>query len=160
MLPIIITVLAVIMLIGPVMMLRPSPLQKKQAALRQIASEQGLLVSGGQTLNNGIYVVNYVLPNKDANNSRVEWCLKRQKFAHEAHYLEDWDWLEAPKLSVFKNEKEVKDLLSAFSGDFYSVCVDRLGVSVGWSEKLNGNTVENAVESVREFLIKLEEQLV
>lgn len=154
MLTVVIIVLVVLMLVGPVMMLRPSPLQKKQALLRGKAAEKGLMVRSGQKRTDGRFSISYTLPNPKADNEREPWCLMRQNFTHEGHFFEDWDWNTEP--AIFKNESQLKQLLSSKAQDFNSVRVDRLGVTVDWNEKLNGESEDAAVEKVKQFLIQLE----
>jgi hypothetical protein len=158
-LPFIVTAFVIVMLIGPVMMLRPSSLQKKQSALRRIAAEQGLIVSSGEISKNGQHMVNYILPDKENRKDREVWVLKKEIYAHEAHFCDEWNWAKTPGKQAFTNENEVKNLLKSGAHDFVTITSDRLGISVTWLEKLRGDTEEMAVSKVKHFLTEMERHL-
>lgn len=156
MLPFIISALVLVMLVGPVMMMRPSSAQRKQAELRSLAAQKGLIVSGSEQGPQGQQYITYVLPVKRGKNDQTNWTLKRQKFAHEAHYCKEWDWLNSAIAGTVHDEAALKNLLEQESQDFLTLSADRLGVGVGWNEKLNGRTAEVAIEQLKGFLLRVE----
>ena len=99
--PIIIIALAVAMVVGPVMLMRPSRLQQRQSRLRQYALEQGLRVQlqplpdGAASPDERQMLPVYLLPPAPAaGGSRrlPPWLLIRHAISHDIHFSGHWDW--------------------------------------------------------------------
>ena len=98
---IIIVVIAVVaMVLGPIMMLQPNAAQRSQEQLRRRAMELGLRVriislprQNTDTETPSAMPV-YSLPDEapSEDDIRPEWLLMRTPYAHEAHFMDTWQW--------------------------------------------------------------------
>jgi len=90
----------VAMVVGPVMLLQPSPQDRRQAELRTRARGLGLVVRleslPAQTtdLEEPQRQPLYCLPARpaDKRGGKESWQLVRAAYNHESHFLGDWRW--------------------------------------------------------------------
>lgn len=96
--PILLCLAALALFLGPVMLMQPTPSQRREAKLRKKALDLGLRVhlqplpkdAGTETRSKMIAA--YCLPwenSKDANNV---WILVKTKYSHGLHFSGPWDW--------------------------------------------------------------------
>ncbi len=84
--------LAIIMLVGPIMMFRPSVRDRRLAALRQEAVSIGLQVRLASYRLQGKQrdVAIYSLPVVDLPSASAGWQLLRQAYTHDIHFYRQW----------------------------------------------------------------------
>lgn len=96
--PILLCLAAVALVLGPIMLMQPTPTQRREARLRQSALELGLRVhlqavpKETDTDARAKMMAAYCLPwasSKDANNA---WILVKTKYSHGLHFSGPWDW--------------------------------------------------------------------
>lgn len=90
---VILIILVLAMMIGPVLMMKPSPRDRRIAQLRAHATNMGLRVSL-QRLEQDTFAV-YELPWAREDNTKlvgVDWMLERRTYAHEIHFADWWQW--------------------------------------------------------------------
>lgn len=96
--PILLCLAAVALFMGPVLLMQPTPAQRREARLRKRALDLGLRVhlqpvpkeSGSKP--RAKMIAAYCLPwesNKDANNV---WLLVKTGYSHGLHFSGPWDW--------------------------------------------------------------------
>lgn len=92
-LPVLFILLALCMIAGPVLMLKPSRWQRHLAHLRSRASSLGLKVHLEQIGSAELAV--YQIPWPSTQNQVYvgrPWCLERKPYAHDIHINEFWYW--------------------------------------------------------------------
>lgn len=133
-------VLAVAMVVGPIMMMKPSGRQLQLTRLRQQAMQLGLSASI-QSLPKGLKSNRY--PAQVAVYSRAfqgqkylaeEALLLRLDFNHGLHYCANWDWQKGKSLDLPLDQK-LRDALNTVSDSVIAIQINRLGVGVMWLEK-------------------------
>ena len=148
--------LAVMMVLGPVLMIKPTNRQKRSAKLRVLAAENGMLVKLGQlqTKPNASVTI-YILPvNNEAESKKVknsEWLLERRDYRHEIHFCGEWDWCghEKPEEKYFSAlEAFVRNLPHSYSG----VGKNTIGVFLYWDEKCLAGEESVAIKDVQKHL--------
>ena len=164
MIKIIIVILVICMAIGPVMMLRLSPNQKRLANLRQKAVMDGLTV---RTLKNPVagdpkFVTAYGKKWSTFEDfSRVRkqidampvWSLIRHSEPHGLHFKEEWDWQIKPSTGRLAYESRLKTLLDSLPVSIIGVEVTREQCSFYWLER--GVKAENETISKEQMLDNL-----
>lgn len=152
----IIICLAIAMMLGPVMMMRPSASQTRLAALRTQANALGYRVRIAEDPRAGrdAQIAVYSLPwNKDDKN-RPEWKLVKQNISHELHFLNYWDWQGAGRPHVDIQEA-LKHFLNGVDMKLVAIGASRSGVDAYWEEKLSGEESQVALERLRSLLQKI-----
>jgi len=153
-------VFVVVMLVGPIMMLKPTKTQKKQAKLRTLASQSGLMVAGGMTLPNGRFVPQYTQPfavqsskqSVKQRNKPLCFELRKQRFSHESHFSGIWDWVGEEPVLDDVTLTQLKCLAANANEDYFSLGTSNIGVFVMWNEALRGNTETEAIDNIVQFL--------
>lgn len=99
--PIVICALAVVMIAGPIMLMQPTPAQRRLKRLRDAAMTQGMRVRlqpiPGETAKAGsMQPAAYCLPWPEDCRMQAEWILRKRAFSHEMHAFNHWEWLKEP----------------------------------------------------------------
>lgn len=147
-------VLAIIVVLSPLMWLRPSPGQLRRTRLRARAAAIGLRVQLVPAVDAAADEkqpdsVRYLLPGGDAQHRPLIgtfWILVRSgRRGWESPWV-GWRWLraEAP-VSV---QKALTDAVERLPADVTGICCDSQGVSVYWDEQ----GAESQVDSIYEIL--------
>ena len=104
--PLTIIALALAMVIGPIMLMRPTKRQQRLVKLREEAAKNGLQVrmlpvprpgeSSGRSVPSEAQelVAVYSLPWSKKDVDTAPWLLARGKFAHELHFSGQWQWVD------------------------------------------------------------------
>lgn len=152
--------LAVIMVIGPIMMIQPSPRQKRIAKLRTVAAENHLLVKLGNKLSKSdAPCVAYIYPFQKSGLEKKyknlqEWTLEKRDYSHDIHFCGPWEW--QGKTTV---EPEFFDALyhfvSTLPDEFTGVGLSSVGVFLHWNERCETGKEQEAIQKVSAFLEKL-----
>ena len=83
---------------GPILMLQPSAVQRRQVALRNRAMQLGLSVSIGALPRQGTdleppgMMTIYRWPRHHSRAPGQSWLLLRAAYRHEHHFLQRWAW--------------------------------------------------------------------
>ncbi|MFD1217783.1 MULTISPECIES: hypothetical protein [Microbulbifer] len=134
-LPLVVIVLAVALVIGPVMWLKPSSRDRRLASLRQNATSAGLKVqmqalpAAEGTGTAAVYIAGWRNPRK----LHTGWGLELQRMSHEMHFAGVWDWRNgrhAPPAA----ESALRDLLEKLPADATAVLCSDGGLGVQWKE--------------------------
>jgi len=132
--------LAVAMVVGPIMMMKPSGRQLQLTRLRQQAMHLGLSASI-QSLPKGLKANRY--PAQVAVYSRAfqgqkylaeEALLLRLDFNHGMHFCANWDWHKGKSLDLPLDPK-LRDALNSVDDSVIAIQINRLGVGIMWLEK-------------------------
>jgi hypothetical protein len=131
-------IVAVALVLGPVMMMRPNPAQKKKEAMRLLARSEGVhysvrnLPQQADELEKPAPVPVYFLPPADANSS-VSWMLIRTLYQHDIHFLGRWAW----RGNVRPGDAELAVLhehLGVLPESVRAVSAGAEGITVYWDE--------------------------
>ena len=137
----------VAMVVGPVMLLQPSPQDRRQAELRAQARRFGLVVSletlPDQATDTGaperLPVYRLSAQPAEARGQMQPWQLLRAAYWHETHFLGDWRWQgkgrpKAGVLAIFERYlPELPKAVSALGSDsrgWYLVWTEKGGIAV------------------------------
>ncbi|MBB5210576.1 hypothetical protein [Microbulbifer hydrolyticus] len=152
-LPIVAIIFAVVLVVGPVMWLKPSSRERKLADLRQRAAMSGLKVqmqslpASQGTGNAAVYFSQWRNPRR----LQTGWGLELQRMSHEMNFDDVWDWRngrEAPESAKLP----LKELLSMLPADATAVYANDSGLGVQWRERSGDNglaAVQEALGSMR-----------
>ncbi|MBX2857235.1 MAG: hypothetical protein KTR17_01115 [Cellvibrionaceae bacterium] len=161
-------VLAVAMIVGPLMMLRPSPRQTQLIKLRRLAVDKGLRVqmldrpvAGGESLSTQSkpeMVAAYCMQLQMASDSPLSdwrWMLVRTAFAHDIHLGGVWDWSEKQQAPAI-DQQSLLVFLQSLPESVLAVRQDGEGIAVLWSERVpREQSPEQAVEVLNRALLQL-----
>lgn len=152
--------LAIAMVVGPVMMIQPTPGMSKLARLRSLASKEGMNVrlSSKSPGNKGAI---YSVPLSEVIRDRkpfIEWKLVKKNHSHELHFSQFWDWdgESRPEDSVLEPLgrflESVPDGLTSFDCNI-------IGVGCMWDEFCRGKEECDAVREIKDMLFDLRKVL-
>jgi hypothetical protein len=133
--PIVLIMLLVFaMLVGPVMMLKPSRRQQQLAALRQEAAQLGLSVEletvGGRNL--AAYQAQW--PREDEQKFSGEgWALEKAEYAHEIHFDGHWQW-RGSNVAPAPLHDLLHEALRSLPANIHTIEATRLGLRCAWTE--------------------------
>jgi len=146
-----VVVLVIIMFVGPIMMVRPTPGMSKIAGIRAYANKRGLLVriptrDSVSNVKGAIYSLPQSKPARDRELA-AGWSLKKQKHSHEIHFYDTWDWDGGlpPDKRAFVDLKQVIDELPP---GITAIAFNVAGASVTWDEFCRGKSNEEAVDEI------------
>lgn len=141
---IVLLVAVVAMVLGPVMMLQPNAVQQSQEKLRARALELGLRVSMTSlpkqltdTDAPSAMPVYTLPPLRRAEKVEVgmsEWLLLRAAYAHEAHFMQDWQWHGAGRAGAAE-QVLLQQLLQQLPVSVHALGAAHQGVSCYWTER-------------------------
>jgi len=136
---IIILIVAVGLVLGPVMMMRPSPAQKNRESMRLVARAEGVhysirnLPQQADEQEKPAPIAVYFLPPAEANPSLDNWMLLRTRYQHDIHFLGWWAWRDGNRpLGV--EETVLREHLGGLPGSVKAVSGGAEGLSVYWDE--------------------------
>lgn len=144
---IVFVILAVAMVLGPVMLMKPSGRQRQLASLRQQALELGLQSRissvpseiASYTAAPTIAVYQKRWQGKRFNQAAT-LLLYRTTFSHEIHFHGVWDWQGDEQLPLQANQS-LKNCLDTLPDSVLAIEISTLGVGLFWLEK--GSSIEN-----------------
>ncbi|WP_299975341.1 hypothetical protein [uncultured Pseudoteredinibacter sp.] len=159
---IIFVVLAVAMVLGPIMLMKPSGRQRQLAGMRQRALELGLqsriaTVTGG--LKHFTVAPTIAIYQKRWVDKRFcperSLMLVRSSFAHDVHFHGVWDWKEGD-VAALSLSQAMSNCLDELPESVLAVEFTPLGVGLYWLEK--GAKVDDLLPAFPVLMAWLEEQ--
>jgi hypothetical protein len=150
--PIIFILLAVVMAVGPIMMMQPTSKDRRLANLRQEAAQSGLHVRMTDYEKNGVirpvavYSYQVKLPKKTPT-----WSLLRRSYEHGIHFHATWEWLSANNKINSQKADQLHSFLDVLPDDIVGLEVNESMVGIWWQERPSGMTIK----TLKELLQKL-----
>lgn len=135
----IIVAIAASLVMGPIMMLRPNPAQRRKEKLRAIARQQGVHFSlrnipqQADELEPSAAVPVYFLAPK-IQNQASNWMLLRTNYTHDIHFLGIWAWQDDVQAASAECEV-LRRYLPQLPDSVRAVSGGGQGVSVYWTER-------------------------
>ncbi len=156
-------IFVVAMVVGPVMMLRPSPAMTILAQMRTRANQLGLSVrvprrnAANEPVKGCIYSI--PLSQRMRKHDQFEnWMLTRLSHAHDIHFHKDWDWVgDGRPLDAFV--KALPGILEALPEGIALLECNHGGLGVHWDEKRRGDSSEDAVDKIHALLQSLSDAM-
>lgn len=140
-LPIIICLAALALILGPVMLMQPTPAQRREAELRKEAASQGLRVhfqpipEGSDFKSRTNHAVTYCLPWQHQADIKNQWLLVRKRFTHDLHFSGKWDWVQKPKVSMEPDvEEALRGMLQEIPDFVFAISSGPQGLCGFWNE--------------------------
>ena len=155
--------LTVAMVVGPIMMIRPSRGMNVLAGIRTYAGQQGLVVRM-QTSHDPLVkgqVAMYSLPLNTELREKFryqKWGLEQKRQSHAANFLDRWDWQTEAKADEAYWPSLAQQLTSIPEG-VCSVEINASGLGCVWDERLRGRTDQAAVDELKIWLLSFQESL-
>ncbi|MDO6424142.1 hypothetical protein [Saccharophagus degradans] len=141
--------LSVIMLVGPIMMVKPTPGQRALSELRSAAQKKGLRVSmvPNPIGSDPAFLANYGLARLDSGEGKPirPWKLVRKGFEHEMHFCGQWDWADENQ-ALPNIAAQLPELLQALPASVCAVERNRLWAGIVWSEQRKGQETDDILE--------------
>ena len=159
-LPLIIIILAVTLVVGPVMWLKPSGRDRQLAGLRQRAAKAGMSVqmqSLPPALGEGTAAV-YIQRWRDPRRLQTGWILELQRMSHELHFAGRWDWRKSRSAPEAAWEP-LRELLAQLPEDACAVVASQGGLGVQWRENTGERGMTALEHSLPEFAPIIEEAI-
>ncbi|WP_346839886.1 hypothetical protein [Microbulbifer sp. SAOS-129_SWC] len=159
-LPLIIILLAVVLVVGPVMWLKPSSRDRRLADLRQRAARAGMSVQMQPlpaALGEGSAAV-YTQRWRDRRRLQLGWSLELQRMEHEMHFAGRWDWSggrSAPEPAW----EPLRELLAQLPRDACAVVASDSGLGVQWHEDSGESGMAALEGALPEFGPSIEEAI-
>ena len=131
--------LSLALMIGPVMMFKPSGRARHLASLRQHAASRGLRVRMGTYDHTGqarvmVAVYSTLMPSAQGQLS-TQWCLRRQAMDHEIHFVASWDWDNSGEVAPQKQHSGLKKYLLQLDSSILAVEMSNHSLGLWWQEK-------------------------
>ncbi len=132
-------IVALGLIIGPVMMMRPNPAQKKLEAMRLLARTQGVqcsirnLPQQADELEKPSPIAVYFLPPTDSTAS-TSWMLMRTRYQHDINFLGWWAWRNEVRPSDAA-QAVLREQLEFLPESVRAVSAGAEGISVYWNEQ-------------------------
>lgn len=119
----------VAMVIGPILMLRPSSRDNRLAKLRQKAAQSGLKLTMFNQHERSVAIYIKTWPEQ---LDITPWSLLKGSLDHALHFDGTWDWedQQAPK----HWHGVIRDLLSAIDDEVIGISADSQGLGLHWKE--------------------------
>ena len=152
--PLLFVIGAIALVVGPIMMLQPSKRQQTLIRLRQAASQRGIRVRLETHDGNNKSMAVYSLAWPMALDIEP-FCLKRQKFSHKLHFLDDWHW-DDDRRSPSRWSKPLQDIIKTLPQDIVGIEGNRQSFGVFWLEQNNQTTlamIENLLRKSQQMLL-------
>ena len=135
-------VLALMLCLGPVMLMAPNKSQRQLTKLRSRALELGMRVRSASVKRDKsderALVTVYERPweAKIADNVALQsrWCLVRRAFEHELHFHAVWDWDSEQKAPNILHS-ELKSFVQQLPDSVVAVEQNGAGLGVYWKEQ-------------------------
>ena len=158
-LPLLIIAMAVAMVIGPIMLFKPSVRDSQLAKMRAIAVEARLKVNMSELVGkNGLSMANYVLPLTTVLSQKVieqkkipEWSLIKQDFVHPVHFHHEWDWASEAQAPDTQCES-VREALRTLPEGIKRLSFNATGLSVTWNERAKAGRETEIVAALRNWM--------
>lgn len=168
------------LLLGPIMMMRPSQGDAKRSRLRILALSKGLKVTLKQRPKGTsrdllpVYFMPWPHAMLKKYSDSIDWTICKENFEHEIHFHGDWNVLtienysSSTKLSSNKAERgkppalwhnAIKEFLDKDMQGNIALMSSHAGLGVFWDEKLHGRSEEEAIDSVWQHLSSLAKAL-
>jgi len=136
---IIVLIVAVSLVLGPVMMMRPNPAQKKKENMRMLARQQGVhysirnLPQQTDELEKPGPVPVYFLPPGETDSSS-SWMLLRTRYKHDIHFLGWWAW-RGEAQATNAEQAVLREYLPALPESVRALSAGAEGITVYWEEQ-------------------------
>lgn len=147
-------IVVVALVVGPILMMRPTPVQKNKEHLRSIAAAKGIgfsvknLPQQAGELEAPAPIPGYFYP--PAGDSETDWLLLRAKYSHEIHFLQHWAWQGDARASQ-SEQRLLEQQLPLLHESVMAVSAGSKGICVYWREKGG----EQALEQIMSLLEEL-----
>lgn len=164
---ILVTVGAIAMALGPVMMIAPSKSQKRIAKLRSYANAHGLQVRLRQAPQGAVVaghegqaIAQYFFPwkGREDNKKRLQyqtWCLVKTSYEHDIHFRGVWQWANQDKAPA-SVQPLLQQVLSSLPDDVIALQADTHGLSFYWWETAEVEQLQSLIEVVGSIKAALE----
>lgn len=155
----IVVLLSIALVVGPVMMFKPSGRDRYLASLRQKAATHGLRVrmsryaKAGKESERAVAVYSILLATNEGKPISQEWCLRRQAMEHDIHFSGNWDWDNSDQQAPQSIHAFLADFIDKLDDSIVAVECNRHSVGLWWKEK------QLSVEEVNKLLNELREGL-
>lgn len=157
----VIMLVVIALVVGPIMMMRPDPVQKNKENMRAIAFKKGIRFSVKnlpqqltETEKPEPTSVYYFPPDK--HDQDEDWLLLRTSYQHDIHFLGSWAW-QGDVRATNAEQDVLKKYLPSLPDTVRAVSVGRQGVCVYWYEK-GGEVVLEQIIALLENLKQLRPQ--
>lgn len=134
-----ILLVAIALIVGPMMLLRPDPAQKNKENLRAIAAAKGVRFTIKQLPQQTTEIespapisVYFFAPSNQQQDD--DWMLLRATYDHEILYLRGWEWQGDVRPPAAEQEV-LKKYLPLLPDSVRAVSSGSKGICVYWSEK-------------------------
>lgn len=159
-LPLIVIVFAVVLVIGPVMWLKPSSRDRRLASLRQEAAASGFKVQmqplpASQGEGNAAV---YIAPWRNPRRLQTGWGLELKRMTHDMHFDGVWDWYkgrEAPEAA----SAPLKEMISRLPADATAIVCTDGGLGVQWKERSGDPGMKALSDALRDLRPVIEEAI-
>jgi hypothetical protein len=152
----------VAMVVGPIMMLQPTSLQRRQEQLRSRAMELGLRVKITSLPKQAtdielpeaipMYYLPFQQESEEQESQRLGemWLLLRGAYEHETNFLGHWMWHGAGRAG-FTEASRLQYLLPRLPGSMLAIGKSPEGISIYWTEAGGLPTLEQLASLLKEF---------
>lgn len=157
-LPILICLGAVCLIAGPILLMQPTPAERREALLRQQALKEGLRVhlqpppAGSNLPGEPRFAAMYCLPCKDNEEARNKWTLVKKGYRHDLHVAGFWDWQqETRQIDLVR----LRSSLESVPDGVFAVASGPQGLCCYWSERGGVEGVRAVADWLKETSLAL-----
>lgn len=145
---VVVIVLAMSLVIGPLLMFKPSTHQRKVAQWRQIAAQKRFQVQLMSIKDRTCAVYRLPWPTKKA---RQFWCLEKMSYVHEIHFADYWQWLGSERADA-ATQIDLKALLANLPVDVVKIESSPVGFGIAWQELGGPQALEQVMGTIETFV--------
>jgi hypothetical protein len=151
--PIILIALAVVMAVGPVMMMQPTSRDRRLASLRLDAAQSGLHIrmadyeKDGHSKSVAVYTYQVSLP-----KNTPTWSLLRRSYQHEIHFHANWEWQSTNKQISHQKDDQLHKFLDSLPDDIVGLEVNEMMVGIWWLEKPSTMTIKTLKQLLQQLV--------
>ncbi|MFI2810093.1 MULTISPECIES: hypothetical protein [Microbulbifer] len=159
-LPVLIIILAIALVIGPVMWLKPSSRDRRLAGLRQRAAGAGMVVQMSrlpESQGQGTAAV-YISRWEDPRRLETGWVLELQRMEHGMHFSGRWDW-RGDKSAPRQAWPLLHELLDSMPPDALALHATQAGLGIQWREQSGDSGMDSLLGALEKFRPGIEEAI-
>lgn len=136
--------LAIVMAVGPIMLMQPSKRDRKLAALRQAAAQSGLIVrmtdyqQGQDKQAIAVYYLTVDLP-----ENTPSWQLVKQEYQHDVHFYKEWEWQDKTPELQDSQKQQLQSFLNGLPADIVGLEMNSRQIGLWWREVNSKLTVDD-----------------
>lgn len=143
------------MMVGPILMFKPSRRQHRITRLRALAQHNGLRIRIGKLRDESVAVYARAWQRRpedgiDAASPFAQWALWRKDYSHDLHWSQYWEW-RSKRAALPELKAMLQPHLAHLPPSVLALEADAGGVGCYWLESEGEATLNQLTETLKEL---------